>query len=76
MAYTTTDLANVEKAIIDLATNKRAVRFVVDGNMVQYTAVELPHLRSLRNEIASELDAASETSTSASAFFVIGGKGL
>lgn len=76
MAYTQTDLNNVERAIIDLATNRRPVKFVIDGEVVQYNIVELPQLRVLRNEIASELEAANPESASATSFVVIGGKGL
>lgn len=76
MAYTTADLQNVEKAIIDLATNRRPVKFVIDGEVVEYSAVQLPQLRSLRNEIAAELAAADSNSSSSLCFVVIGGKGL
>lgn len=76
MAYTTADLQNVEKAIIDLATNRRPVKFVIDGEVVEYSAVQLPQLRSLRNEIAAELAAADSNSASSLSFVVIGGKGL
>lgn len=76
MAYTQADLTNVERAIIDLATNRRPVKFVIDGEVVEYSVVELPQLRSLRNEISAELDAADPESSSSSSFVVIGGKGL
>lgn len=76
MAYTHADLTNVEKAIIDLATNRRPVKFVIDGNVVEYSAIQLPQLRDLRNEIAAEVSAADTTSGSCRSFVVYGGKGL
>ncbi|MBU1567444.1 MAG: hypothetical protein KJ630_17695 [Proteobacteria bacterium] len=76
MAYTQADLTNVEKAIIDLATNRRPVKFVIDGEVVEYSAVELPQLRALRNEIAAEVSAADPTSGASRSFVVYGGKGL
>jgi hypothetical protein len=76
MAYTTADLTNVEKAIIDLATGKRSTKFVIDGDVVEYAAVDLPALRLLRGDIASELDAADPDSACLSAFRFTGGKGL
>lgn len=76
MAYTQADLTNIEKAIIDLASGKRQTRFVIDGDMVEYSAVKLPELRSLRNEIAEELDAVDPESDTISAFRFTGGKGL
>ncbi|MFN2355325.1 MAG: hypothetical protein ABR512_12465 [Desulfopila sp.] len=75
MAYTQSDLDNVERAIIDLATNRRPVKFVIDGDVVEYSAIQMPQLRSLRNEIAAEISA-SDPSTGISAFVIHGGKGL
>lgn len=76
MAFTQADLTNVEKAIIDLATGKRTTRFVIDGDVVEYSTVELPALRILRGEIAGELAAADSESGTVSAFCFTGGKGL
>lgn len=77
MAYTQTDLTNVEKAIVDLATGKIAVKFVIDGNAVEYQRIELPQLRALRNEIAGEVEAANPDSDALTSFTVgSGGKCL
>lgn len=76
MAFTAADLANVERAIIDLATGKRSTKFVIDGNVVEYSTVELPALRLLRGEIDGELAAADTESGTVSAFCFTGGKGL
>lgn len=74
MAYTSTDLANVERAIIDLATNKRPVKVRIGSDEFQYSMVDLPQLRALRNEIAAEVaDSAAEGITG---FCFSGGKGL
>jgi hypothetical protein len=74
MAYTTTDLANVERAIIDLATNKRTVRVRIGTDEFQYSLVDLPQLRSLRNEIAAEVADSAESGITS--FCFSGGKGL
>ena len=76
MAYTSADLANVDQAIIELATGKRTTKFVIDGEVVEYHPVELPQLRALRSEIISEIAAADPAGTSVSAFIITGGKGL
>lgn len=77
MAYTSVDLENVERAIIVLSTGSRKTRFVVDGDVVEYAAVELPQLRTLRSDIITELAAADATSSGAlSAVRIIADKGL
>jgi hypothetical protein len=76
VAYTQADLSNVEKAIIDLATNRRPVKFVIDGDVVQYSAIEMPQLRGLRNEIAAEVFANDPEADTINAFKIFGGKGL
>lgn len=77
MAYTQADLTNVERAIVDLATGKTAVKFVVDGDVVEYQRIDLPQLRSLRNEIAGDLEVSNPESESLTSFSIIhGGKGL
>ena len=76
MAYTSADLENVERAIIALSTGAKATRFVVDGDVVEYSVVELPQLRSLLSEIVAELAALADDGSAVSAFIVTGGKGL
>lgn len=76
MAYTQTDLDNIEKAIIDLATNRRPVRFVLEGEVVEYGIVNLPQLRALRNEVAAEISLADSESEAVNSFVIHGGKGL
>ena len=76
MAYTSADLDNVERAIIALGTGRRSTKFVIDGQLVEYSAVELPQLRSLRSEIISELAEAATDGSAVTAFIITGGKGL
>ena len=76
MAYTQTDLDNVERAIIALASGTRAIKFVIDGDVVSYNAVELPQLRALRNELVTEINEADTTGGSLSMLVIHGSKGL
>jgi len=76
VAYTQSDLTNVQQAIVDLATGKRTTRFVISGEVVEYGIVSLPELRKLRDEIAADVSLADPDSGAASAFVVHGGKGL
>ena len=61
MAYTSTDLANVQAAVTALATGTRkvSVRFS-DGKSVQYAEVQLSELRALRDQIQAEVSSAAE----------------
>ena len=59
MAYSQTDLDNIESAIIDLATGKRAVRVHIDGKIIEYGQAQLNELKSLRADVKAELDAAA-----------------
>lgn len=76
MAYTQADLDNVTKAINDLTNNRRMEKYVIDGDVVQYTPVQLPQLRALRDEIRAEVSATDPASNNISAFVIHGGKGL
>ena len=76
MAFTQANLTNIELAIIELATNRRPVKFVIAGNVVQYSPIERPQIRALRNEITAELSATDPDSSATFAFKIYGGKGL
>lgn len=76
LAYSSADLENVERAIITLSTGRRSTKFVIDGEVVEYSTVELPQLRSLRSEIISELAAADPAADTVSAFVIVARKGL
>lgn len=55
MAYTSTDLANVEAAIRAIIAGTRTVSLSMGDKSITYTAVDLPALRALRGEIAAEV---------------------
>lgn len=54
MAYTSTDLTNVEAAIRAIIAGTRTVRLTMGDKSIEYSAVDLPTLRALRAEIAAE----------------------
>jgi len=58
MAYTSTDLANVQAAVTALATGTRKVSVSLNGKTVQYGQVQLPELMTLRDQIQAEVSAA------------------
>ena len=72
MAYPQADLTNIDIEIVELATNRRPVKFVIDGNVVQYSLIEMPQLRALRNEIAAELSATDPDSNATFIFKIYG----
>jgi CO/xanthine dehydrogenase FAD-binding subunit len=55
MAYTQTDLDNLNQAITALATGKRRTSATIAGNRIDYAPVDLPQLRALRDEVAAAL---------------------
>jgi hypothetical protein len=59
MAYTQTDLDNVQAAILALAAGERVVRVSVGEMVVEYSQSRLSDLKALRSEIRAELNAAS-----------------
>ncbi len=61
MAYTSTDLTNVETAIRAIISGTRTVSLSMGDKTIQYTAVDLPALRSLRDEIKAEIGATAGT---------------
>ncbi len=73
MAYTTTDLTNVESAIIALATGTRKVRLSMGDKSIEFGAAQIEDLKRLRADILAELPA---TSTRKSFFLTTTGKGL
>lgn len=62
MAFTTTDLASVETAIIKLASGARVVQVNVDGDIVEYNKTSIRQLLDLRDRIKAELNAEDTTS--------------
>ena len=55
MAFTTTDLENVEAAIVALAEGKRSVQVDRAGKIVSYQAANLDKLLLLRGVMQREL---------------------
>lgn len=55
MAFTSTDLTNVETAISDLATGSRVVSVTVGDKVINYQRVDLPELYKLRGIIKADL---------------------
>lgn len=55
MAYSSTDLSNVEDAILDLSTGSRVVEIEVGGKRIKYQAASLATLRELRDMIRQDL---------------------
>ena len=62
MAFTSTDLANVEAAMIDLATGKRVVSVDFGGKTRQFQATDLNKLQNLRRLIQADVNAAADSS--------------
>ena len=55
MAYTQTDLDNIDQAILDFALGNRAGTVTIGGHTVEYAEVTLEQLRALRDVIAVDL---------------------
>lgn len=55
MAYTSTDLTNIEAAIIALARGQRAVSVRIGDKSIEYAAAQLPELIRLRADIQAGL---------------------
>lgn len=64
MAFTSTDLINLETAIMKLATGSRVVQCNIDGDMVEYHRSDLKDMLALRDQIRAELAEAASTTTS------------
>ena len=55
MAFSKSDLANVEQAIRDLVTGQRIVDVTIQGKQITYAQTKLPELKALRSNIAKEV---------------------
>lgn len=55
MAFTSTDLANVEAAIVALATGTREIRVTLNGKTIQYAEADLDKLISLKSVISASI---------------------
>lgn len=63
MAFTATDVTNLEAAIMKLANGSRVEECNIDGDMVQYTRSDLKSMMDLRDTIKAEIAAAASTAT-------------
>ena len=60
--YTSSDLAKVEEAIVDLASGKRVVRVMLSGGkLIEYGSAQIKELESLRNAMQTEINQISTT---------------
>lgn len=55
MAYTTTDLANIQAAKLALVTGTREVRVQINGKMIEYSEVNLDALNALETLVLQSL---------------------
>lgn len=56
MAYTSNDLEQVRKAIVDLATGQMVARVTKDGRTVEFRATQLAELKAMERDIVTELN--------------------
>lgn len=62
MAYTSTDLTQINAAILELATGKRVTKITFsNGETVEYGAAGLDGLKQLRADIQSEINSTAGT---------------
>lgn len=61
MAYTQTDLDNIENAIRTIISGTRTVSLSMGDKMIAYTAVDLPTLQKMRDAIKYEIGIAAGT---------------
>jgi len=62
MAYTETDLTNVETAIRSLMAGTRKVRLSMGDKMIEYARTDLNDLIKLKQEIINEMQCSTGTS--------------
>ena len=76
MAWTQDEYLAAKQALNDLVAGKRKTRFVIDGDVVEYSAIQLPELRSLVKEMEVDVAASDTESGTISGFCITGSKGL
>ena len=62
MAFTAADLANIESAMVDLATGARVVEVEIAGKTIRYQPTQLQQLQKLRNMIQADVNNSSDSS--------------
>jgi hypothetical protein len=55
MAFTATDLSNIEAAIVKVAVGTRAIECTIDGDTVIYQKCDLADMFALRDRIRQEI---------------------
>jgi hypothetical protein len=55
MAFTSTDLTNIEAAIIDLATGAREVQVAVGDRSIRYAECDMDKLQALRSIVQAQV---------------------
>ena len=63
MAFTSTDLTEIEAAIVALAKGERVVQVTLNGEEIQYNRTRLPELVALRDQIRGEVQQAVSGNT-------------
>lgn len=58
MAYTQTDLDNIDQAILKMGLGKRKGSVTIDGIAIQFADVSLTELRGLRSVISESVGSA------------------
>ena len=59
MAYTSSDLASVQAALLALASGTRVVSASISDKTIEYSRTDLSKLESLRNNIIAEINSLS-----------------
>ncbi len=59
MAYSSTDLVNIQAAVTALATGTRKVAVQINGKRIDYAAADLDQLTRLRDQAQTEVNAAA-----------------
>lgn len=72
MAFTATDLANVDAALVSLARGQRTVRITIADKSTEFANVDIDKLRAFRDSIAAEIS----TDTTPRFFLTTTSKGL
>jgi len=62
MAFTATDLANVEAAMVELATGSRVVEVEIAGKTIRYQPAQLQQIQRLRDLIQADVNNSSDSS--------------
>lgn len=55
MAYTQTDLDNIDQALLDFALGKRVGRITINGHTVEYAETSVEQLQKIRDIVALDL---------------------